>query len=132
MDLSMYDDGIIHYTGGGKMARKLFKRLEAETGINFKKSKKKAEITISGDDPYGFHEFVGGAYTYTHPDGVYVYIDPEANKPWKRMALRHEIGHALGISEHSTDPNDAMSPGPINQSSWYSPNELQTFIDIWT
>ena len=133
MDTSFYDKGFITYAGGGGRATKLLKRLEAETGIKFKKVDKKsqADFVFSKKDRYGLGTWGGGAYTYKRKGKTFIYVDPEATSAWRKMALRHEVGHALGISKHSDNPKDAMSRGSINRSKWYSKSELKFFVETW-
>lgn len=135
MDITVYAKGFISYSGGGKLADKLFGRLEEETGIKFKRVSKKStpDIVIGKKDEYGWGRLMGGAYIYRSDarEGVYVYVNPEATKDWRKMALRHEIGHALGIRDHSDNPKDAMSVASINESTWYSKKELKFFKKRW-
>ena len=136
MDTTIYAKGFITYSGGGKLADKLLTRLEDETGIKFKRVSKKSspDIAISKVDKYSWGRVMGGAYVWrieSRPNEVFIYVNPEATKAWRKMALRHEIGHALGIRFHSDNPKDAMSPASINKSKWYSKKELKFFKKRW-
>lgn len=115
--LDMNEDGIIYYSGP-KPFKRVFKKLEKNTDLDFKRTRKesKAEIVCTYEELYS-------SGVCKKLDKLYVSVDFDYKKyNGTFYAEAHEIGHALGLG-HDPGYRSAM------QTDWNEPPKFYSFDD---
>ena len=123
--LPMYDDGIIYYKAPKSHYRKVFKRIEKQTGLNFERVRNPdkaeiiCEIKYEDDGYYGYTAFNTAA-----PGKFRLSVDNKKRRYKKTMA--HEIGHALGLGH----PDHSRQDTVMSYGSYWKDNKYLSPIDL--
>lgn len=129
-DSSMYDDGIITYQAP-KRARRVFNRLAADLGFEFKRVKKtsKADIVVNFEEEISYGpEGNRGWFFYRKSNGYgSVGVLKDLPNKARNSVLAHELGHAFGLSHYT---GGIMMP-PTITGDWFTPDHISAIQDTF-
>lgn len=124
----MYDDGVITYSATGYY-RKVFNRLEKDTGIDFQRVKADAEITCLWEDPH-MPGAVGLASSDT-PGKWTLRTMPKKEYKYAPSTAAHEIGHSLGL-QHNHELDTIMSYNRNkSQVTYFTPLDIAAIETVF-
>lgn len=126
---ALYDDGVITYTAPKGRYRKVFRKLERKTGLNFKRLKGKNAI---GEIHCVYEPISYAAGTANRkPDiptaSFLLRVDPK----YKNSHVEaHEIGHALGLS-HNQHHHSVMNTDWTYERRHLSRYDRNNILDVY-
>ena len=122
----MYRDGIIQVKAPRGYWRQMIRRLEADTGLDFKftKSSRKADIICDWQDPGS-----NAGLARRTGDGKYKLI-ARKGEWYSESVAAHELGHALGL-DHVGGDTSVMSYERDYGINYFMPLDLHAITHVF-